>query len=173
MGKSAQNLASKLDGIMFDVYMRLPITDKKNFDKVKSELLKEFEKGNQNREMAMFELNSRKRKPDKSVQTFAYKILELVKLVYPAFNDEALKVIAKDYFLKGLHQKMQIALTSLQDFEKTSMYHCSMNVSCISSMYHRVCIMAIIAEVIAFIETKVKGNAVPVNIRANFVVLAH
>ena len=89
--KAAQNLASKLEGRAFDVYMTLSPTERKDINKIKSELLKEFEKGKQKREIAIFELNIRKRKPEKSAQTFAYKVLELVKLAYPSFNDEARK----------------------------------------------------------------------------------
>ena len=40
----AQFLASKLLPPAFDVYMRLPNDDRKDFDKIKGELLKEFEK---------------------------------------------------------------------------------------------------------------------------------
>ena len=48
--KAAQNLASKLEGRAFNVYMRLPNADKKDASKIKSELLKEFESGNVDRE---------------------------------------------------------------------------------------------------------------------------
>ena len=114
--KAAQNLASKLEGRAFDVYMRLPTADKKDASKIKSELLKEFESGNVDREAAIVELNNRRRKSDESPQTFAYKLISLVKLAYPTFDDSNQKTIAKDYFLKGLHQKMQIALKSLPNF---------------------------------------------------------
>ena len=60
--KAAQNLASKLEGRAFDVYMRLSPTERNDINKIKSELLKEFEKGNQNREIAIFELNKRKKR---------------------------------------------------------------------------------------------------------------
>ena len=114
--KAAQNLASKLEGRAFDVYMRLPTADKKDASKIKSELLKEFESGNVDREAAIVELNNRRRKSDESPQTFAYKLISLVKLAYPTFDDSNQKTIAKDYFLKGLHPKMQIALKSLPNF---------------------------------------------------------
>ena len=74
----SQNIASRLEGRAFDVYMRLGNEDKKNPDKVKEELLKEFERGKQDRELAIHELNNRMRNTDESVQTFAYKIQELV-----------------------------------------------------------------------------------------------
>ena len=114
--KAAQNLASKLEGRAFDVYMRLSTADRKKVDKIHSELLKEFERGNLDRETAIVELSSRRRKSDESPQTFAYKIIELVKLAYPPFDDNTRKTIAKDYYLKGLHPKMQIALKSLPSF---------------------------------------------------------
>ena len=79
-------------------------------------MLKEFERGNLDRETAIVELSSRRRKSDESPQTFAYKIIELVKLAYPSFDDNTRKTIAKDYYLKGLHPKMQIALKSLPSF---------------------------------------------------------
>ena len=114
--KAAQNLASKLEGRAFDVYMRLSAADRKKVDKIQSELLKEFENGNLDREAAILDLSKRRRKPDESAQTFAYKIIELVKLAYPAFEDNTQKTIAKDYFLRGVHPKMQIALKSQPGF---------------------------------------------------------
>ena len=116
--KAAQNLASRLEGRAFDVYMRLSEEDKKDVEKIKGELLKEFEKGNQDRETAIHELNNRKRKPDESAQTFAFKIMELVKLAYPTFNEDTRKTIAKDYFVRGVHSKMQISLKAMPDFDK-------------------------------------------------------
>ena len=114
--KAAQNLASKLEGRAFDVYMRLSAADKKKAEKIQSELMKEFECGNLDRETAILELGKRVRSPNESAQTFAYKIIELVKLAYPAFDVNTQKTIAKDYFLRGVHPKMQIALKSLPCF---------------------------------------------------------
>ena len=51
--KAAQNLASKLEGRAFDIYMRLSSEDRKNAEKLKSELFKEFETGNADREEAI------------------------------------------------------------------------------------------------------------------------
>ena len=73
-----------------------------------------------NREAAIFELNNRKREKDESPQTFAFKLLELVKLAYPSFEDEALKTIAKDYFIRGVHPNMQVPLKSAPDFATAS-----------------------------------------------------
>ena len=42
--KAAQNLASRLEGRAFDVYMRLSADDKKDVKKIELELLMEFEK---------------------------------------------------------------------------------------------------------------------------------
>ena len=59
--KAAQNLASKLEGRAFDIYMRLSSEDRKNAEKLKSELFKEFETGNADREEAIVVLGNRKR----------------------------------------------------------------------------------------------------------------
>ena len=118
--KAAQNLAGRLEGRAFDVYMRLSDADKKEFSKIKAELLKEFERGNQDREVAIHELNNRNRKPVESAQTFAYKVQELVKLAYPLFDEDTRSTISKDYYIKGLHPNMQIALKSLPDFSSSS-----------------------------------------------------
>ena len=114
--KAGQNIAIKLEGRAFDFYMRLQCDDKKDPGKVKFEFLKEFEKGKQNREEAIFQLANRKRQPEESVQTFAPKIIEIVRLAYPPFDENAIKTIAKDYFVKGLHKKMQIPLKTFPSF---------------------------------------------------------
>ena len=78
--KAAQNLASRLKGKAFDVYLPLSEEDKKDPDKLKDELMKEFELGNKDREIAVHQLSSRVRHHDESRQTFAFKVQELVKL---------------------------------------------------------------------------------------------
>ena len=88
--KAAQNLASRLEGRAFDVYMRLDTEHKKKPEKIKAELLEEFECGKHNRELAVTQLSERRRKPDESVQTYAFKIMELTKLAYPAFDDDSM-----------------------------------------------------------------------------------
>ena len=45
--KAAQYLASKLEGRALDIYMRLSSEDKKKEEKIREELLKEFERGHQ------------------------------------------------------------------------------------------------------------------------------
>ena len=120
--KAAQNLASKVEGRAFDICMRLSSEDRKNPEKLKSKLLKEFETGNADREEAIVVLGNRKRHPDESPQTFAYKVTELVHLAYPLFEENTAKAIAKDYFVRGLHPKMQIALQSLASFAGADIY---------------------------------------------------
>ena len=50
------------------------------------------------------------------MQNYAYKLLELVKMAYPSFDNKTLEAIAKDYFVKGLHPDMQVALKSFEKF---------------------------------------------------------
>ena len=114
--KKANFLASRLSGPAFDVYMRLTAENKKNFDEIKKELKKEFERGQLNREEALSVLSNRTRDPKESPHTFAYKLTELVKLAYPNFNDETRQTIAKDYFMKGVYPDMQVALKSRATF---------------------------------------------------------
>ena len=118
--KTAQNLASRLEGRAFDVYMRLSATDKKDVDKVQTEFMNEFELSNQDREMAMYEWTTRRRKQGESPQTFIYKIMELVKLAYPSFDHANQETIAKDYYMKGIHPKMQITLKAMPTFSESS-----------------------------------------------------
>ena len=114
--KSAQYLASKLEGPAFDVYLRLGEEDRKNVTRLQQELLVEFEKGHANREEALFTLSNRVRNPNESAYTYAYKLKELVKLAYPSFDSSTRTVIAKDYFVRGLHSDMQLALKSMEKF---------------------------------------------------------
>ena len=93
--------------------------DKKDVAKIKKELLAEFEKGQLNREEAIQELAKRSRAKGESAQTFAYKIVELVKLAYPTIEDDTRGTIAKDCFVRGLHADMQIALKSNEKFSST------------------------------------------------------
>ena len=115
--KKAQFVASKLSGPAFDVYMRLSDEHKRDFDQIKEQLKKEFERGQLNREEAIHVLSSRHRKPEESPETFSYKIKELVKLAYPTFADGAQKTLAKDYFMRGIHPDMQVALKAEAAFE--------------------------------------------------------
>ena len=109
--KAAQHLASYFGGRAFDVYMRLPVEDGKYEQNIKTELLIEFERGNQNRKEAIYELNNRKRKPGESAHTCAYQLMKPVKLAYATFEDNAMKTIAKDYYIKGIHTAFGYLLT--------------------------------------------------------------
>ena len=114
--KKAQLLASRLNGRAFDVYLRLPEDQKQEFEAIKGELLNEFERGQQNREVALHELASRPHAAGEAPVTYAFKLLELVKLAYPKFDEPTRLEIAKDYFVRGLHPEMQVALKSLANF---------------------------------------------------------
>ena len=118
--RATQNIAGRLEGRAFDVYMRLGASDKKDPSKIKCELLEEFERGNQDREVAINVLVNRTRSFDESPQTFAFKIQELVSLAHPAFHTNTCNTIANGYFIKGLHPKMQVALKSLPVFVSAS-----------------------------------------------------
>ena len=123
--KKAQFLASKLIGPAMEVYLRLPDEDKKNFDKIKEELYKEFLKGQLDREEAITVLGSKVREPNESALTFAYKVIDLVKLSYPDFTDEVRKSIAKDYFSRGLQKDMQVALKSAASYKDMDVKACA------------------------------------------------
>ena len=110
--KRAQYMASKLVGHAMDVYLRMSDEDKKDPEKLKAELLKEFERGQLNREEAIAELDSRKRLPDEAAETYAYKVIELIKLAYPSFDPAVRASLAKDFFVKGLSNELQLALKS-------------------------------------------------------------
>ena len=114
--KKAQYIASKLVGHAMDVYLRMTEEDKKDPEKVKTELLKEFERGQLNREEAITELDQRKRLPKESADTYAFKVIELVKLAYPTFQDNVRQSLAKDYFVRGLSSELQLAVKSVQGF---------------------------------------------------------
>ena len=115
-GKQAEFMASRLEGRAFDVYLRLNDENKKLIDVICHELRREFERGNSNREEALHSLSCRKRLSNEAAQTYAYKLLELVKLAYLTFNDDTRKQIAKDYFVRGLHPEMQVSIKSLSNF---------------------------------------------------------
>ena len=114
--KLAAVIASKLNGPALDVYMRMPDDDKKDPEKVKTELKREFERGNRDREEALAELNIRVRKKQEPVQIFAFKIEELVKLAYAGCNEASRQIIVKDNFTKGLHKDMRLALKSIANY---------------------------------------------------------
>ena len=56
--KAAQFIASRLEGRAFDVYMRMSDADRKDQTKIKAELLKEFQRGKQNKEVVIYKLST-------------------------------------------------------------------------------------------------------------------
>ena len=120
--KKAKFLASMLVPPALDDYMRLSDDDRKDYSKIEEALRKEFQKGQLNREEAIHILATRKQQPDETPQTFAYKVVELVKLAYPSFANDVRLTIAKDYYLRGVHQDMQVALKSGSNFEASDVH---------------------------------------------------
>ena len=114
--KKAKFVASKLDGAALDVYLRLSADDRKNPETIINNLKKEFSREQRDREEALELLTARTRKAEESMETFAYKIVELVRLAYAGFTSAVQGTIAKDYFVKGMNKDMQVALKSLADF---------------------------------------------------------
>ena len=114
--KKAIFIASKLNGVAFDVYGRLSADDKKDPEKIKGDLLKEFSCEVRNREAALHSLMTSIRIKDESAQAFAYKILRLVQLAYATLGEATRKTIAKDYVVKGLSTNVQVALKSSATF---------------------------------------------------------
>ena len=108
--KKAIFIASKLNGVAFDVHGRLSADEKKDPEKIKGDLLKEFSCEERNREAALHSLMTSIRIKDESAQAFAYKILRLVQLAYATLGEATRKTIAKDYFVKGLSTNLQVAL---------------------------------------------------------------
>ena len=119
--KHAKLLGSYLQPPAFDVFARLSNEQKKNPEAIKTELLKEFDRAEINREEALKQLNSRGLLPTESFATFSYKLSEMVKLAYPNFNNGTRSTIAKDFFVKGMTSEMQIALKSIANFDDKSL----------------------------------------------------
>ena len=67
------------------------------------------------------ELTTCSRKKDKSALTYAYKISELVKLAYPSMEELAKGIIAKDYFVDGLHPEIHQSL--MRSFHQMTLKH--------------------------------------------------
>ena len=107
--KKAQALAAKLNGVAFEVYMRMSNDDKKEYTTLKEELRKEFKKGTASREDALKQLSVIKYR-EGSIKTYAYEVMELVKLAYPDFDAANRQIVAKDGFLGGLHADIQVSL---------------------------------------------------------------
>ena len=114
--KEAAFIAERLDDTAFDVYMSLSDAEKVNPTSVKNALKANFRKAVKNREVAVEELNNRKRLPNETPEVFCYMIKELVKLAYPGFTDRAKEQLAKDCYVKGLNEDTQRDLRKQPDY---------------------------------------------------------
>ena len=85
--------------------MRLSADGKKDYNKLETELRKEFKEGTSNREAALNELKGVKYKGH-SIITHAYNIMELVKLAYPTFNSASMQIVVIVYLINSLHRDM-------------------------------------------------------------------
>lgn len=115
--KKAVFIAERLEDAAYDVYTTLNTEDRKDPEKIKTALLKNFHRSKRNREVAVEELATRQRLPNENAEVFAYKIKDLVKLAYPKFNEEATSVLAKDYFVKKLHPDVQRELRKTKEYD--------------------------------------------------------
>ena len=66
--------ASRLEEPAFNVYLRMSDDDKKDIEKIKGELRKQYETGNRDCEEALSLLMSCHRKEEESAEDFAYRI---------------------------------------------------------------------------------------------------
>lgn len=110
-------IASRLTGTAFDVYRRMSAEDKKDPEKIKTNLLKEFCREERNREEALNALMQASRKTGETTQAFSYRILKLVQLAYSSLDAGIQNTIARDYFMKGLSSDLQVAVKSVADFK--------------------------------------------------------
>ena len=118
---AAVSLASRLEEPAFNVYMRMSEEDLKDIDKIKTELRKQYQVGNRDREEALSLLAAAQRTEEETAKDFAFRITELVKLAYPSFNAASKEVHEKDAFVKGCHPEMQMKLKTLADFDTLDM----------------------------------------------------
>ena len=109
-------IASRLVGTAFDVYRRMSADDKKDPEKLKENLKKEFCREERNREEALNALMSASRQSGDTPQAYAYKVVKWVQLAYSSLDDATQGTIAKDYFLKGLSSELQVAIKSIDKF---------------------------------------------------------
>ena len=114
-------LASRLEEPAFNVYLRMSDDDKKNIETIKTELRKQYETGNRDREEALSLLHSCHRNENESTEDYAYRIKRLVRLAYPTFADANQQVHEKYVFLHGLHPEMQVKLKGLSNFDTIDM----------------------------------------------------
>ena len=118
---AAVSLASRLQEPAFNVYLRMSEEDRKDVEKIKAELKKQYEVGNSDREEALKLLTAAQRKHDETAKDFSYRIGELVKLAYPTFSAESKLVHEKDTFVRGLHPEMQMKIKTLENFATLDM----------------------------------------------------
>ena len=100
------------------VYKETPPSegDRKYIDKVKIELLSEYEVGRMDREKEVVEFTNRARLSNEPAKIYAYKLPQLASLAYPDFNNAAMGLIIKDAYVRGLHPSLQLELKSLEKF---------------------------------------------------------
>ena len=114
-------LGSRLEEPAFNVYLRMLEEDRKDIEKIKAELKKQYEVGNRDREEALMLLSAAQRKEDETAQDYAFRIGELVKLAYPSFSVANKAVHEKDAFVRGHHPDMQMKLKTLENFATLDM----------------------------------------------------
>ena len=114
--KKAQFIGSKLGGTAFDAYRRLSVDEKKDPEAIKTNLLKEICREQRNREEALSALMKGCRLSGESPQIYAYRILKLVGLAYVTLGADIQNTIARDYFMKGLSNELQVAIIPVTGF---------------------------------------------------------
>ena len=119
--KRAQYMASQLaEGHALNVYLKLSIDDRKDCEKIKDSLRKEFDAAHRNREVAIDKLFKHKPEKGESPSSFAYRLMELAKLAYSGLPDASQMAIVKDHFVAAQSREMQVALKSLTDYDAKS-----------------------------------------------------
>ena len=114
-------LASRLQEPAFNVYLRMSEDDRKDIEKIKTELKKQYELGNRDREEALLLLSAAERKEEETAKDYAFRISQLVKLAYPTFSAANMEVHEKDAFVRGHHPDMQMKLKTLENFSTIDM----------------------------------------------------
>ena len=71
---AAVSLESRLQEPAFNVYLRMTEDDRKDPAKIKTELKKQYQIGNRDREEALFLLSPVQRKEDETAQDFAFRV---------------------------------------------------------------------------------------------------
>ena len=97
--KLAADIASRLAEAALYLGLRRSDDDKKPEVTLKEELLKEFERGNRGRGIALW-INHKCKKNGEPAQTNVFKIEELVKLAYSGFNAGSRETNTNNCFVK-------------------------------------------------------------------------